>query len=54
MDVGLRKKDVCKTKNKHGRDFKRNKQFKGLIKIKYYYGSRESKSIYSDTTVEMC
>lgn len=53
MDVGHPKKGVCKTKNKHEKDLKRNKQFKGLIKI-YYYGSRESKSIYSDTTVEVC
>lgn len=34
MDVGLLKKDVCKTKNKHGKDFKRNKQVKVLIKRK--------------------
>lgn len=59
MDVGPLKKDVCKTKNKHlklkinikERDFKRNKQF--LIKI-YNYDWGKSKSIYSDTTVEVC
>lgn len=55
MDVGLRKNDVCKTKNKHGSDFKRNKPLKDLIiYIIYYYGSRESKSIYSDTPLEVC
>lgn len=58
MGVGPLKKDVCKMRNKHRMDFKRNKQFKDLKKKKEkkmdYYGSRESKSIYSDTTVEVC
>ncbi|ESW33153.1 hypothetical protein PHAVU_001G047500 [Phaseolus vulgaris] len=48
------KKDVYKTKNKHEKYFKRNKQVKSLIKIIDYYGSREIKSLYSDTTMEMC
>ena len=56
MGVGPLKKDVCKMRKKHRMDFKRNKQFKDLKKKKKidYYGSRESKSIYSDTTVEVC
>lgn len=53
MDVDPLKKDVCKSKKKHGRNFKRNKKFKDLIKIDYY-GSGENKSIYSDTTMEVC
>ncbi|KAF1864809.1 hypothetical protein Lal_00031768 [Lupinus albus] len=50
MDVGLRKNDVCKTKNNHGSDFKRNTPLKDLII--YYYGSKESNSTYSDTPLE--
>ena len=41
MDVGLLKKDGYKTKNKHEKYSNKKKQVKSLIKIIYYYGSRE-------------
>jgi hypothetical protein len=51
MDVGPLKKDVCKNKQNISREI--NNLFDQII-ILYYYGSRESKSIDSDTTMEVC